>query len=93
MNINARTSNGIVVGPEYSRMVAELLLQAIDKDVYNMLLNECYDAGEHYNVYRYVDDIFIFAETEGIANHIVELYAEAARKYLLTKTSHTDTVC
>ena len=83
MNINARTSNGIVVGPEYSRMVAELLLQAIDKDVYNMLLNECYDAGEHYNVYRYVDDIFIFAETEGIANHIVELYAEAARKYLL----------
>lgn len=83
MNINARTSNGIVVGPEYSRMVAELLLQAIDKDVYNMLINESYDVGEHYNVYRYVDDIFIFAETEGLANHIVELYAEAARKYLL----------
>ena len=83
MNINGRTSNGIVVGPEFSRMVAELLLQTIDREVLNMLLNQNIVAGENYNIYRYVDDIFIFAESENLANIIVEYYSEASRKYLL----------
>ncbi|GAB6169148.1 hypothetical protein JCM1393_16080 [Clostridium carnis] len=83
MNINARTSNGIVVGPEYSRMVAEILLQTIDRDVYSLLLNQNFVVGENYNIYRYVDDIFIFAESEKLASKIVDLYGEASRKYLL----------
>lgn len=56
-NINARTSNGIVVGPEFSRMIAEILLQAIDRTVYSKLLNSGKAVGENYNVYRFVDDI------------------------------------
>ena len=83
MNINASTSNGIVVGPEFSRMVAEILLQTIDREVYSMLLNREVIVGVNYNVYRYVDDLFIFAESEKLANTIVDLYAEVARKYLL----------
>lgn len=83
MNINARTSNGIVVGPEFSRMVAEMLLQTIDREVFSMLLNKNILINENYNIYRYVDDIFIFADSEKLANEIVELYSEAARKYLL----------
>lgn len=83
MNINARTSNGIVVGPEFSRMVAELLLQKIDRDVFSLLLNKDIVQGQNYDIFRYVDDIFIFAETEELANDIVEMYSEAARKYLL----------
>lgn len=83
MNINARTSNGIVVGPEFSRMIAEILLQAIDREVYSRLLNQGTIAGINYNVYRYVDDIFIFAQSEKLANIVVDLYAEVARKYLL----------
>lgn len=83
MNINARTSNGIVVGPEFSRMVAEILLQTIDRDVYSMLLNKSILVNENYNVYRFVDDIFIFADSEKLANEIVELYSDASRKYLL----------
>lgn len=82
-NINARTSNGIVVGPEFSRMIAEILLQSIDNSVYSKLLNKGIIAGEHYNVFRFVDDIFIFAESERLANDIIDIYAEAARKYLL----------
>ena len=42
MNINGKSSNGIVVGPEYSRMIAEILLQQIDKEVYLILLQEGY---------------------------------------------------
>lgn len=83
MNINARTSNGIVVGPEFSRMVAEMLLQTIDRDVFSMLLNKSIVVDESYNIYRYVDDVFIFADSEKLANEIVELYSEASRKYLL----------
>ena len=55
-NINARTSNGIVVGPEFSRMIAEILLQKIDMGVHSILLNMGIVDGEKYNVYRYVDD-------------------------------------
>lgn len=82
-NINARTSNGIVVGPEFSRMIAEILLQKIDMSVHSMLLNMGVVNGEKYNVYRYVDDIFIFAESEKIAELVLEKYSEASRKYLL----------
>ena len=83
MNINARTSNGIVVGPEFSRMIAEILLQTIDRDVFSILLNSNIRIDENYNVFRFVDDIFIFADSENLANKIVELYSGAARKYLL----------
>lgn len=82
-NINARRSNGIVVGPEFSRMIAELMLQAIDVGVNSWLLNSGYYCDQDYNVYRYVDDIFIFAKTEEIANYIVKMYSEIAGKYLL----------
>ena len=82
-NINARRSNGIVVGPEFSRMIAELLLQAIDVAVYNILINEGMECGRDYNVYRYVDDIFIFSKSEELATHIIEEYSEVARRYLL----------
>lgn len=82
-NINARRSNGIVVGPEFSRMIAELLLQSIDTAVYNKLINAGVEFGQDYNVYRYVDDIFIFTKSEELATHIVEEYSEIARKYLL----------
>ena len=32
-NINGRSSNGVVVGPEFSRMIAEVLLQQIDSEI------------------------------------------------------------
>ena len=82
-NVNARRSNGIVVGPEFSRMIAELLLQAIDVAVYNQLINEGVECGKDYNAYRYVDDIFIFAKSEELATHIVEKYSEISRRFLL----------
>lgn len=84
MNINSRSSNGIVVGPEFSRMIAELLLQRIDIAVQNQLLNEGIVKGTEYDVYRYMDDIFIFAKTEELVDKIITCFSEAARKYLLS---------
>lgn len=42
MNINGKASNGIVVGPEYSRFIAEILLEQIDSEVYLALKHEGY---------------------------------------------------
>ena len=83
MNVNALTSNGIVVGPEFSRMVAELLLQNIDCEVCSKLLEKGVVVNENYNVYRFVDDVFIFADSEELATDIVDLYSHIARKFLL----------
>lgn len=82
-NINSRTSNGIVVGPEFSRMIAEILLQGIDNTVMNILVLKGYKKGYHYDIYRYVDDIFIFAESESLIDYIYEVYSKTMKKYLL----------
>lgn len=82
-NINAKTSNGIVIGPEFSRMMAEILLQGIDMTVFNVLLNDGIKKDEEYSIYRYVDDIFIFANSDEILNIIIKKYEEISRKYLL----------
>lgn len=82
-NINSSTSNGVVVGPEFSRMIAEILLQGIDMKVHNVLLNKGKKCNENYNVYRYVDDIFIFAESEELSDEIYNIYSQISRKYLL----------
>ena len=91
MNINAKTSNGIVVGPEFSRMVAEILLQTIDCYVYGQLLNKGFRKNENYNIYRFVDDVFIFSDSEELAKTILELYSVAARKFLLSLNESKET--
>lgn len=82
-NINAFSSNGIVVGPEFSRMIVELLLQHIDSLVYSELLNNGINIGERYSIHRFVDDIFIFTDTEGLLEKILTLYNTNSSNYLL----------
>lgn len=82
-NINNSTSNGILVGPEFSRMIAELLLQQIDVEVYEKLIEENLRDNEDYIIFRYVDDIFIFAYKKEIIEKIIQRYEERAGNYLL----------
>lgn len=82
-NINARTSNGIIVGPEFSRMIAEILLQGIDENVQNLLQMNGYVKNEHYSVYRYVDDIYIFGINQEVIDHIITCFNDCANKYML----------
>ena len=63
-NINGRSSNGLIVGPEFSRMIAEVLLQEIDVEVKQNLAAQGLNAGTDYRVFRYVDDIYIFSHTQ-----------------------------
>ena len=82
-NINANSSNGVIVGPEFSRMIVEILLQHIDVEVENKLKSEHLHSNEDYNVYRYVDDIFIFANSEATLDIIIKCIADVAQQYLL----------
>lgn len=84
MNINGLTSNGIVVGPEFSRMIAEILLQQIDMEVYYSLKANDLHYKEDYMVFRYVDDIYIFANTEEKVDLIIENFRNKSGKYLLS---------
>lgn len=82
-NINSSISNGIIVGPEFTRMIAELLLQKIDEEVFQKLLIEGFRKSIDYEIYRYVDDIYIFAKDEKIVALIKELFTEGSSKYQL----------
>ncbi len=82
-NINGRVSNGIVVGPEFSRMIAEILLQHIDEKIEILLAKEKILYNVDYVVFRYVDDIFLFANHPGIIEKVIKKYKTISEKYLL----------
>lgn len=76
--INGKQTNGIIVGPEFSRMFAEILLQEIDYSVYYQLIEANLKKGTDYEVSRFVDDIYIFARTKKISETIVRLFEKEA---------------
>lgn len=82
-SMNGSITNGIVVGPEFSRALAEILLQTIDNEVILELENLGYLKERSYNVSRYIDDIFIFSNSEEEINIIISKYAQCAEKYHL----------
>lgn len=82
-NINGRQSNGLIVGPEFSRMIAEILLQHIDTEVMYTLMGAGLRHTVNYTVFRYVDDIFIFADSQENLDHITTAFSEVGNRYLL----------
>lgn len=82
-NINHGETNGILIGSEFARIFAELLLQQIDKLVLKELFHKNYFHKKNYEIYRYVDDYFIFYDEETIKDTIVDLYNPNLKKYNL----------
>lgn len=67
-SINYNETNGIVVGPELSRIFAEIILQEIDIKVEKNLSVLQLEYNKHYVCCRYIDDYFIFYNDEKIAD-------------------------
>lgn len=82
-NINGRSSNGLVVGPEFSRMIAEVLLQHIDREIMLSLSKEGITQSKDYFAFRYVDDIFLFANDHEVIDRIIEKFRLNGERYLL----------
>jgi len=59
--INYGETNGIVVGPEVSRIFAEIILQEVDVLLVRALEGKNLVLGKDYDFRRFVDDYFVFA--------------------------------
>lgn len=81
-NLNYGETNGIIIGSEFSRIFAELILQQIDKTVYDELRSKKEKFHKKdYEVFRYVDDYFVFYNDEATKEEILSLYKLELRKY------------
>lgn len=79
-------THGIPIGSEFSRIFAEIILQKIDQEVECML--EAADGknlknGIDFKVRRYVDDYFVFVNSEEIGKAILTEYESVLLKYKL----------
>lgn len=82
---NHDETNGIPIGPESSRIFAEIILQRIDCDAINKLTPD-YIFNKHFSIRRYVDDVHIYADSESTANAVKVAYTEC----LLAFNLHTN---
>lgn len=84
--LNANETNGIVIGPELSRIFAELILQQIDKNIYDKLKIEDENCKSlihkiDYEIFRYVDDYFIFYNDDIDSTRILKEFKLSLGEY------------
>lgn len=80
---NYNETNGIVIGPEVSRIFAEIIFQDVDVRTILGLRKLKYEFGEDYAFRRYVDDVFIFARSAEAALTVYETYADVLTSFNL----------
>lgn len=79
--LNQRETNGIVIGPEFSRIFAEIILQSVDAEVLTRLAKfPKLTHKKDYEIFRYVDDFFIFYNEESAKNEIMQTLQEALKE-------------
>ncbi|QFR49379.1 RNA-directed DNA polymerase [Sulfurimonas lithotrophica] len=82
-NMNYGETNGILIGAEISRIFAELILQSIDKKVKSNLETKSCLHKTHYEIFRYVDDYFVFYDDERVKNIVTETFKHELKEYNL----------
>lgn len=84
-SVNARETNGIIIGPEFSRIFAEIILQYIDHRVEQELLKDKINLRHksNYECYRYVDDYFLFYNEEKERNLFMESLTKCLKEFKL----------
>ncbi len=83
-NLNYSETNGIVIGPEFSRIFAEIILQKIDKNVL-VSLEETTNLKHKvdFEIFRYVDDYFLFYNKEEDREVIMTTFKLNLKEYKL----------
>ena len=75
--LNHKETNGIVIGPEFSRIFAEIILQSVDAKLIKQLAD--WANLKHkvdYEIFRYVDDFFVFYNEESTQQKVFETLQE-----------------
>jgi hypothetical protein len=75
--LNHKETNGIVIGPEFSRIFAEIILQSVDAELIKQLAEGANLKHKvDYEIFRYVDDFFVFYNEESTQLKIFETLQE-----------------
>lgn len=82
--MNYNETNGIVIGPEFSRLFAEVILQYIDKCVEMDLNKKGFRWNVDYECYRYVDDHFFFYNNKEVLETARQSYACHLNEYKMS---------
>ena len=85
-DLNGNETNGIIIGPEFSRIFAELILQQIDINIDERLKTKDSNGKNlihkvDYEIFRYVDDYFIFYNEESNKDRITEAFKLSLKEY------------
>ncbi len=80
---NYNETNGIVVGPEISRIFAEIILQQVDLNVLAKLNKLNLKFGIDYDVRRYVDDYFVFSNNSETLDIVKKAFQKELQFYKL----------
>ncbi|EJG1746509.1 ABC transporter ATP-binding protein [Vibrio parahaemolyticus] len=88
--LNYNETNGILIGPELSRIFAEIIMQSIDNDVVYNLKKDGLLLGKDYQIYRYVDDFFIFYNDEEVFGKIRNDIQVNLKNYKLSLNPHKE---
>ena len=82
---NYGETNGILIGPEFSRIFAEIILQRIDKTVEEKIFK--FNGSKNktdYELYRYVDDYFLFCDDDILKEEIFKIFKHELKEYKTT---------
>lgn len=80
---NYNETNGIIVGPEISRLFAEIILSKIDREIYEQLSELGYSRSSDYDIRRYVDDYFIYTNDEKLSQEISSILKKSIESFKL----------
>ncbi|WP_191859554.1 antiviral reverse transcriptase Drt3b [Hanstruepera ponticola] len=83
-NTNYGETNGIIIGPEFSRIFAELILQQIDKKIEQKLRKKGLVHKVDYEIYRYVDDFFVFYNDGKTKDEVLDNYKINLKEYKMS---------
>ena len=84
-NLNHKETNGIVIGPEFSRIFAEIILQSVDAELIKQLADGANLTHKlDYEIFRYVDDFFVFYNEESTQLKIFETLQEILKSKKLS---------
>lgn len=86
-NANHGETAGIIIGPEVSRIFAEIILQRIDLDILKKASEIGLEESLHYSIRRYVDDYFIYTNSEIACNDLKRIVSDCLSEYKLATNS------
>lgn len=74
---------GIPIGPETSRIFAEIIFQEIDERIEKRLESSGLIVDTHYTIRRYVDDFFVFTNSDIVSNQVALAIEKECKSYKL----------